>query len=141
MQYERITIMAIRTTQQLKDLFQQSRERKQKEKEQHKKDRQKQYQQLCKEADQLLKQALQDEKRKRLEQLQALIKKTPQKPLKWSVTEFYISNNRYIEKDADGIHYYQTRSELQQWEKEHWQCINWDVWDRLITETRKQLGI
>lgn len=124
--------MAIRTPEQLQRIFQASRKRKEKER---------QRQRLDKQADRLLKQAIQDEKRKRMEQLQALTKKTPQKSLKWTVTEFYISNNKYIEKDADGIHYYQTVDELKQWEKEHWQCINWTVWEKLISETRKELGL
>ena len=126
--------MSIRTQEQLKAMFQQSRARKQKERQQHKQERQQQYRDLCKEADRLLKEALQDEKRKRMEQLQALVKKTPQKPLKCTVTEFYISNNRYIDKDNDWIHYYQTREELKQAEERGEGKINWTVWDRLITE-------
>jgi len=131
----------VRTREQLKDLFRESREQKQKERQQKRLEKQKQYQQLCKQADQLLKQAIQDEKRKRMEQLQALVKKTPQKPLKWSVTEFYISNNKYIEKDADGIHYYQTREELMAAEERGEGKINWSKFDQLVSETRKELGL
>lgn len=121
--------MAIRTPEQLQRIFQASRERKQKER---------QRQRLNKQADRLLKQALRDEKRKRMEQLQALVKKTPQKPLKWSVTELYITSNRYIEKDADGIHLYKTREELMEAEKRGEGKINWILWDRLITEFKNK---
>lgn len=133
--------MAIRTQEQLKAMFNQSRQRKEKERQRQRLEKQKQYQQLCKEADRLLKEEQERAKRERMEQLQALVKKTPQKPLKCTVTELYITSNRYIEKDNDGLHYYQTVEELQQWEKEHWKCINWDVWNRLINDTRKQLGL
>lgn len=131
--------MAIRTSEQLKAMFNQSRQRKEKERQRQRLEKQKQYQQLCKEADRLLKEEQERAKRERMEQLQALVKKTPQKAPKWAVTEFYMSNNRYIDKDNDGLHYYQTREELQQWEKEHWQCINWDVWDKLITKFKNDL--
>ena len=134
-------VMSLRTPEKLQAMFQQSRERKQKERQQHKQERQQQYQLLCKQADQLLKQALQDEKKKRMEQLYQLAEKCRQKAPKWSVTELYINSNRYIEKDNDWIHYYQTVDELKQWEKEHWNCINWTVWNKLINDTRKQLGL
>ena len=133
--------MTLRTPEQLKAMFQQSRERKQKERQQKLKDRQQQYQLLCKQADQLLKQALQDEKKKRMEQLYQLAEKCRQKAPKCTVTELYISDNRYIERDNDWMHLYKTREELKQWEKEHWNCINWTVWNKLINETRKQLGL
>lgn len=134
-------VMTLRTPEQLKAMFQQSRERKQKEKEQHKQDRQQQYQLLCKQADRLLKEALQDEKRKRMEQLKALAEKCRQKAPKCTVTELYISGNRYIERDNDWMHYYQTREELKQAEERGEGKIHWDVWDKLITDTRKELGL
>ena len=88
--------MAIRTSEQLKAMFNQSRLRKEKEHQQQRLEKQKQYKALCKQADKLLKEDAERLKKKKMEQLQALIKKTPQKPLKCTVTEFYISNNIYI---------------------------------------------
>lgn len=32
---------------------------------------------------------------------------------------------------------YTTREELQEWERTHWKCINWDVFDRLIAKNRE----
>ena len=125
--------MTLRTPEQLKTMFQQSRERKQKERQQHKQERQQQYQLLCKKVNK----ALQDEKKRKMEQLYQLAEKCRQNQNKCTVTELYITNNRYIEPIFDWTHLYQTREELQQWEKEHWNCINWDVWDKLINETRK----
>ena len=37
-----------------------------------------------------------------------------------------------IEKDL-----YLTREELQEWERTHWKCINWDKWDELIAKNRE----
>jgi len=133
--------MAIRTSEQLKAMFNQSRQRKEKERQQQRLEKQQQYKALCKQADILLKEALQDEKRKRMEQLQALIKKTPQKPLKCTVTEFYISHNRFIEKDNDGLHYYQTREELMAAEERGEGKINWTKFDQLVDKVRKELGL
>lgn len=133
--------MTLRTPERLKAMFQASKARKEKEHQQKLKARQQQYRDLCKQADKLLKEALQDEKRKRMEQLQALAEKCRQKPLKWSVTELYITSNRYIEKDADWMHYYQTREELKQAEARGEGKINWDVLDNLIKMTKEELGL
>ena len=32
---------------------------------------------------------------------------------------------------------YTTREELQEWERTHWKCINWDKWDELIAKNRE----
>ena len=124
---------SIKSTEKLQAMFQQSKARKQKEKEQHKKDRQQQYRDLCKQADRLLKQALQDEKRKRMEQLQALVKKTSQKPLKQPYIN--LDNNRWI--DGNYTRDY-TREDL---ERMCPNCINWEKWDEVVEATRQQLGI
>lgn len=129
--------MAIRTPEKLKAMFQASRERKQKEKEQHKQDRQQQYQLLCKKVNK----ALQDEKKQKMEQLYQLAEKCRQKAPKCTVTELYLSDNRYIEKDADWMHLYNTREELRQAEERGEGKINWDVLDKLINETRKKIGL
>jgi len=31
------------------------------------------------------------------------------------------------------------KDELQQWEAEHWPCINWDKWDELVEKGRKEI--
>lgn len=134
--------MAIRTSEKLQAMFQASRARKEKEHQQKLKARQQQYQQLCKQADRLLKQAQEDEKKKRMEQLQALTKKTPQKAQKWTVTEFYMSSNRFIEREPSDRDLYTTREQLKRIEEEDGvQYIRWDVWDRVVNETRQMLGL
>lgn len=133
--------MTLRTQEKLQAMFQQSRERKEKEHQQKLKARQQQYRDLCKQTDRLLKEALQDEKRKRMEQLKALAEKCRQKAPKCTVTELYISGNRYIERDNDWMHYYQTREELKQAEERGEGKINWDVLDNLIKMTKEELGL
>lgn len=131
--------MTLLTNDRLKAMFQLSKARKEKEHQQKLKARQQQYQALCKETDRLLKQALQDEKRKRMEQLYQLAEKCRQKAPKCTVTELYVSGNRYIESDNDWMHLYKTREELKQAEERGEGKINWTVWDRLITEFRNNL--
>lgn len=131
----------VRTQEQLHQLFQQSRERHQADRERKKQLRIQQYKDLCNQADDLLKQAEQQAKDRLMEQLQALAPKTPQKPLKCTVTEFYISHNRYIEKDNDGLHYYQTREELMAAEERGEGKINWTKFDQLVNKVRKELGL
>ena len=38
--------------------------------------------------------------------------------------------------EADDFHYYNSIEELKEWEKENHKCINWDVWDKLVEETK-----
>lgn len=45
----------------------------------------------------------------------------------------YIDSSQFgIEKDL-----YLTREELQEWERTHWKCINWDKFDELIAKNRE----
>lgn len=126
--------MALLTNDRLKAMFQASKARKEKERQQKRLEKQKQYQQLCKEADRLLKQALQDEKKKKMEQLSTLIQKTSQKPLKQPYIN--LDTNRWIENGNYTRDY--TREDL---ERMCPNCINWDVWDKVVEQTRQQLGI
>ena len=132
--------MAVRTSEQLKAMFQASKERKQKERQQHKQERQQQYQLLCKQADKLLKQALQDEKKKKMEQLQALTKKTPQRAPKEPPSTPFLGS-AFIEETMFDHCSMCSREALKQWEEDNWHCINWDVWDKVVQDTRRQLGI
>lgn len=122
----------LRTPEQLKQLFQQTKEKKEKELQLKRDEKNKQYQQLCKQADQLLKEALQDEKKKKAEQLQALTKKTPQKPLK----HFYINlfNNRWIDDDRYDREY--DREGLEKMCPKH---INWSKWTQVVEQTKQKI--
>ena len=130
----------------LNQMMEESRLRKAKEREKKKQERIKRYKELCKEADRLIKEAQQEEKKKKLEQLKALVPKTPQKPLK-QVTEPSITISRtsvyhtgYVERGFKDIDLYTTREELKQAEERCEGRINWDAWDKSVEETREQLG-
>ena len=127
-------VMTLRTPEQLKAMFQQSRERKQKERQQHKQERQQQYQLLCKAADQLLKETIRDEKKKKMEQLYTLSEKCRQKPLKQPYIN--LDTNRWID-DTNYTRDY-TREDL---ERMCPNCINWEKWNEVVEATRQQLGI
>lgn len=127
--------MKLRTTQQLQAMFQASRERKQQEREEHKKQRQEQYQQLCKEADRLLKEDLERQKRQKMEQLQALAKQTSQNVRKWHITQ----SPTYIEDNLFDYIKVQSRNDIKKMEEEGDGKINWEVWDKLVKQTKKEL--
>lgn len=127
----------IRTTAQLQEMFQRSRERKQHEKEEQKKQRQLQYKELCRQADELLRR----DKEKRMEQLQALAQQTPQKAQKCphmpQGTPFY-NSSLIDDKMFDHITVY-TREEIQNMEEKEGGRINWDTWDKLVKKTRQEI--
>jgi GH24 family phage-related lysozyme (muramidase) len=124
--------MAIRTPEQLKQLFQESRERKQQELQQQKEAKKKQYQELCKQADQLLKDDQERAKKEKMEQLQALSEKTSQMALK----RFYINltNNRWIDDDKYTRHF--NRQDLEKMCPKH---INWKKWDEVVEQGRQKI--
>lgn len=41
--------------------------------------------------------------------------------------------------DFDEDNLYLTREELQQWEKKHYPCIDWDYWDKLVEKVRNEI--
>lgn len=131
LQYERITTMAIRTSEQLKAMFQQSKEQKEQQRQQQRLEKQQQYQQLCKEADRLLKEDQERLKKEKMEQLSTFTKKTPQKPLKRFFIDF---NSRWIDDDK-----YIKRFTRQDLERMCPNCINWKKWDEVVNQTKQQL--
>ena len=133
--------MTLRTKKKLKKLFQASRERIQKKKEQLKQEKYKLNLQIQKAERAQLKSLLQQEKLKKMEQLQALIKKTPQTPLNEAIQPSKIYNANLIEREPSDKDLYQTREELQAWEEKHWKCINWQKWDELVKNFRERNNI
>ena len=127
----------IRTTAQLQEMFQRSRQRKQQEREEQKKLKTLKYKELCRQADELLRR----DKEKRMEQLQALAKQTPQKAQKCphmpQGTPFY-NSSLIDEKMFDHITVY-TREEIQNMEEKEGGRINWDKWDELVNKTRQEI--
>lgn len=131
--------MALRSTQSLQKMMEESRLRHQQQREKKKQDRIKQYRELCKEADRLLKEALEEEKKKTMDYLSTLAPKTPQRALKQEITvsRTPIYNNKYIERGFKDIDLYQTREELEAAEPGN---INWKVWNRIVQQTRQQIN-
>lgn len=130
----------VRTREQLQELFRESRERKLKEREKKNQDRLLKYRLLCKQADELLKKAQEEEKRRRMEQLKALTPKTPQRAFKEPTSTPFLGS-AFIEETMFDHCSMCSREALKQWETDNWHCINWDVWDKVVQDTRRQLGI
>lgn len=68
-------------------------------------------------------------KQKRLQQQQQIIIVEKTTISTTTIGEFYEEN------------LYQTREELQEWERKHYQCINWDNWDRIVNKTKETLQL
>lgn len=123
----------------LQRLFQEAKARKEKERQQKKQQRLQQYKELCKKADELLKQAQEQEKKKKMEQLQALVKKTPQKPLIQVSRHITIYHSNLIDREKPDEKLYTTREQLKEAEERGEGEINWNKWDEIVTKTKNKL--
>lgn len=68
-------------------------------------------------------------KQKQLQQQQTIIVEKTITVSTTTIGDFYEEN------------LYQTRKELQEWERQHYQCINWDNWDRIVQQTKQTLQL
>ena len=141
----------LRTKESLEKMLQASRERQQRKQQKAEikkvKLREERYQltlqnqRLDRAKDKLLQQRA---KEKKMEELQALIKKTPQKPLKQATEppkKLRTYHTTTIERFSAEEDLYTTREQLQQYEIEHGgkvgSFINWTLWDKLIAKARQ----
>ena len=132
--------MGIYTSDQLKDKFRLSREQHQRERAREREEKQAHYKELCHQADLLLKKAEEDAKQQRMTQLYLLAEKTSQRRLKQPQTPPPIPNSDLIEDDPFRYITITTREQLKRIEEEDGvQYINWDVWDRVVAETKQKL--
>lgn len=139
MQYKKKP-MALRTKEKLQQLLQESRERQARKQQKLKQDKYKQNLQLEREFRLQLKTLQQQEKIKRMEQLQALTKKTPQEALKTPSRQSYkVYHSNQVERDTREEELYQTREELMEAEERGEGSINWTLWNKLVEQGRKQL--
>lgn len=133
----------IRTSTQLKQLFNETRARREKklqeERQKRLQQRQETYKQLCKRADELIKQAQEEEKRKKMEYLSTLIPKRSQKPLKQEIRYITVYNSNLIEREPNDRDLYLTREELMAAEDRGEGKLNWSLLDKLIEETKQLL--
>lgn len=132
--------MKNRTQEQLKAMFEQSRHEQEKKKLKKQQQTLQLRQALYKKADIIIKKAFQEEKKKRLEQLQLLIKQKPQEEVKIQRTlpPLHIYG-QMIERDTNEEELYQTVEELREAEERGEGKIQWEVWDKLIEKTQKEL--
>ena len=121
----------LRTPEQLKQLFQQTKELKRDEKKL-------QYQLLCKQAGQLLKEAQERAKKEKVEQLSTLTKKTPQKQREVPYINFF---SQYIETDSFAYAIQNiNRRKLKQMEiTGEYGKINWKKWDEVVERTKQDI--
>lgn len=135
----------LRTSEELKQLFQQNKERRerqiQKEKERKKKEQDK-LQQLKKLQAPILKeiQRLRAIKKQQDEQQQALTKKCPYNASEWSkISRMKVYNNHLMDREPGERELYLTREELMDAEDRGEGKINWSKWDELITKTKNKI--
>lgn len=139
--------MALRTKESLQKMLQASRERQQRkqQKAEIKKVKLKeekyqltlQLQRLDRAKDKLLQQRA---KERKMEELQALIKKTPQRALNEATEHprrYKTYHSNQVERFTPEEDLYLTREELMAAEERGEGKINWDVWDKLIAKARQ----
>lgn len=51
-----------------------------------------------------------------------------------------IYHTSLIERQTAEEDLYTTREQLMDWEDKHYQCIRWDIWDKMVTKLRKEFG-
>lgn len=141
----------LRTKESLQKMLQASRERQEKKRQQLSvkklKLKEERYQQnlinqrLDRAKDKLLQQRA---KERKMEELQALVKKTFQKPLKQATEHprrYKTYHSNQVERFTPEEDLYTTREQLQQYEIEHGgkvgSFINWTLWDKLIAKARQ----
>lgn len=116
----------IRTQEQLQEWFQREKEKRLRQR------------QLLKEKNRKEK----AEKRKRIKLLQPFKKQEikQEEEVQTISRTIIIYHTKYIERFSGDEDLYNTREELQDAEERGEGRINWEVWDRIINETRKQIS-
>lgn len=111
----------------LNELFENSRIFQQKKEEKRKLEKEKEKNRI---KEQKKKQLKKEEQKKRDKQEKKIHKQT---------LVFKTYSTQYIERHTSDDDLFQTREELQQWEKDNHPCINWDKWEEIMTSTKRQL--
>lgn len=136
--------MSLRTKEKLKAMFNQSKLRQKKLKEQKKKQSQQRLKEIYHHQDVVLKKNLQERRKTTMDNLQALLKQTQQKEKEEQIQPSFkfkvYHSDFYIERDTNEEDLYKTIDELKQWEQEHYPCINWKVWQKIVEETKAMLN-
>lgn len=138
--------MALRTKENLQKLFQASRERNQKKKEQLKQEKYKLNLQIQKVERAHLKTLVVEEKKRKMEQLQALAMKAShnqnKQPSETCHKHTYPpQSNKYIQRYSSDENLYLTREELMAAEERGEGAINWELFDKLTNEFKERYCI
>lgn len=125
--------MSLLTRDRLEEIFYQSRLRQERKKrrEQEKRKEEKRLQRI------LDKNALKSERDKVMDNLSKLLKKTPQKPLKYVLKPFYVSYHMCEPNEND---LYQSWYEIREAEERCEGRLNWDVLQKIIEDTKKMIN-
>lgn len=136
--------MSLRTKEKLEAMFNQSKLRQKKLKEQKKKQSQQRLKEIYNHQDVVLKKSLQERRKTTMDNLQALLKQTQQRQKEEQIQPSFkfkvYHSDFYIERDTNEEDLYKTIDELKQWEQEHYPCINWKVWQKIVEETKAMLN-
>ena len=132
------------TRESLQLMFDQSRLRQKKLKEQKKKQSQQRLKEIYHHQDVVLKKSLQERRKTTMDNLQAILKQTQQRQKEEQIQPSFkfkvYHSDFYIERDTNEEDLYKTIDELKQWEQEHYPCINWKVWQKIVEETKAMLN-
>jgi len=109
----------LRSSAQLQEIFQKIRERKQREKE--------------------ALQRKEEKQQKKVQKKQEKVDKRLEKYLYEQQRTLIIYHTKYIQRFLDDYATYDTIEELKEAENRGEGAIRWDVWNKLVDETRKQL--
>lgn len=126
----------LKSNESLEKLFQESRERQKKLKAKRKQQTLQQLKKIYHHQDILLKKSFREEKKKVMDNLQALIK---QKPQNEGECEFQLSYRLYHGNETADEDLYQTREQLMAAEERGEGKINWEKFDQLVNKVRKEL--
>lgn len=121
----------MRTQQQLEEYFNAFKLKKQKQKE--KESQRKKAKRL--DEYKAIDKVLQQEKKATANQIIQWHQQWLQTVLKQPIQQFYETDVGDFNED----NLYLTREELQEWERKHYPCINWDNWERIVQQTLQLL--
>lgn len=136
--------MTLRTKESLQRMFEERKriQQKKQNREERKKQKKQLLQAIYRHQDQILKKALQDERKKVMDNLSTLIKKTPQEPRKPSQIELENYQDRWMLWETNESDLY-TLDELKNIEElypNETGRIRWDVWNQVVSETKKNIS-
>lgn len=121
----------LRTPEQLTEYFNAFKLKKQKQKEKQSQRKKAKRQDEYKAIEKRLKEEKKEKVDKLINEHQQWLQSRKKQPIKQNLT---LPNYDLNEEKL-----YTTRESLQQWEQEHYQCIQWENWNKLVQKTKNTL--